>query len=711
MVSTTDAAAALPIIQAWQGTAGDQTAVHRFVGAGALTLDVSRALVSAPRIGVIQDGNETIAFNNLNAAGIPDSTGASWSSSSPDFLTEEDIEGPTTTNDADGILFATGGLTRYCYVAAMHYNTTMHSDEVVQEVRSWLSGTTLDHAFMQCEAARLVENAVGGLFLTNAGLDDDGAATTAPTIRVPSHPLTQMDGTFEVDSGAVDSMKAKPGGYKPGVTTLINDSAATLLERITLMTGRLDGSATKGQVTYLAGHDYALDLPISGNPQTNGVRLFLNSIFESDCATDAGQADISLTKSAPALINTSTINYTINYSNPGPRVAENIKLTDKLPAGATYVAGSGVPAPSSNTAGVLTWFLPSLASGGMGTVTFQVSVTSDQTYVNTAQMSYSHITVRQVTSAPVTTTRDTVPPTVMIISGPSGVTNDSTPTFSFTAGADAVSTECHIDGDPFVPCSPSPGSFTSAQLAEGMHTFAVRATDAAGNSATASRSFTVDTEAPIVSIPVPPNQTTFNTSHPTFVFFDVGPAGTSTTAQCRIDSDALVPCVSPWQTGSPLTDGPHTLTVRITDAAGNVGQGSLVFVVDTVAPIVNIPGPPTNENPTSNHTPSLFFDVTNSPPTTAIVSVQCRFDSDAFANGTSPYTAPHSLNDGAHTFQVVATDAAGNVGSDVFIFTVGNPNGCTVCHKHTTSLTLPCNSLEYRRHLDHGDTPGACPNN
>ena len=346
----------------------------------------------------------------------------------------------------------------------------------------------------------------------------------------------------------------------------------------------------------------------------------------------------------------------------------------------------------------------------MGTVTFQVSVNNDQTYVNTAQMSYSHITVRQVTSA-ATTARDTVPPTVVIISGPSGPTNDSTPTFGFTAGADAVSTECHIDGDPFVPCSPSPGSFTSTQLAEGMHTFAVRATDAAGNSATASRSFTVDTEAPVVSIPVPPNQTTFNTSHPTFVFFDVGPAGTSTTAQCRIDSDALVPCVSPWQTGSPLTDGPHTLTVRITDAAGNVGQGSLVFVVDTVAPIVNIPGPPTNENPTSNHTPSLFFDVTNSPPTTAIVSVQCRFDSDAFANGTSPYTAPHSLNDGAHTFQVVATDAAGNVGSDVFIFTVGNPNGCTVCHKHTTSLTLPCNSLEYRRHLDHGDTPGACPNN
>jgi hypothetical protein len=33
---------------------------------------------------------------------------------------------------------------------------------------------------------------------------------------------------------------------------------------------------------------------------------------------------------------------------------------------------------------------------------------------------------------------------------------------------------------------------------------------------------------------------------------------------------------------------------------------------------------------------------------------------------------------------------------------------CTVCHKRTTTLTFPCASLDYRRHLDHGDTMGAC---
>jgi hypothetical protein len=33
---------------------------------------------------------------------------------------------------------------------------------------------------------------------------------------------------------------------------------------------------------------------------------------------------------------------------------------------------------------------------------------------------------------------------------------------------------------------------------------------------------------------------------------------------------------------------------------------------------------------------------------------------------------------------------------------------CPVCHKRTTTLTFPCASLDYRRHIDHGDPPTAC---
>jgi hypothetical protein len=39
---------------------------------------------------------------------------------------------------------------------------------------------------------------------------------------------------------------------------------------------------------------------------------------------------------------------------------------------------------------------------------------------------------------------------------------------------------------------------------------------------------------------------------------------------------------------------------------------------------------------------------------------------------------------------------------------IADPNDCTICHKRTATLVVQCNSLDYRRHKDHGDTDGAC---
>jgi uncharacterized repeat protein (TIGR01451 family) len=498
LIAAANAAAAFPLIQAWQAPLADQTAVHKIIGSMSVSQDVAKPLIAAPRIAILKDGNETIAFNNLNAAGITDALDNAWSSSSPNLLTEQDVEGPTTTTDDDGALFTSDHLPRFCFLASMHYNTTAHTDEVVQEVRQWLDRSDLLHGYMQCEAARVFENALGGLYLTNAGLDDDGNATTDPAIRVPSSPFAQLDGTFEVDSGSVDSMHAKPGGYKAGVTTLINDNASTLLERITMMTGRLDGQLTSGRVTYLAGHDYTLDLPITSNPQTNGIRLFLNALLMSDCASTHVQDDVVLTKTAPASTNASEIPYTITYSNPttSGRDVEDIEITDKLPAGTTLVAGSATPAETSNAGGVVTWNLPPLAPGEQGTVTFRVTVTSDGTYSNTARITFSHVTLGIIPSAPAVTVRDTTPPSVTIIAGPSGQTADRTPTFQFTGSADAVSFQCRIGSGPFLPCDPAPADFTSpTALADGQHVFEVRAVDAAGNPGSDTRAFEVVDDA------------------------------------------------------------------------------------------------------------------------------------------------------------------------------------------------------------------------
>jgi hypothetical protein len=85
---------------------------------------------------------------------------------------------------------------------------------------------------------------------------------------------------------------------------------------------------------------------------------------------------------------------------------------------------------------------------------------------------------------------DSTAPDTVITSGPSGTTSISTPTFTFLGTEPASTFACRLDNAPFAPCT-SP--YLSAPLAEGHHTFAVRATDPSGNvdSTPATREFTV----------------------------------------------------------------------------------------------------------------------------------------------------------------------------------------------------------------------------
>jgi len=89
---------------------------------------------------------------------------------------------------------------------------------------------------------------------------------------------------------------------------------------------------------------------------------------------------------------------------------------------------------------------------------------------------------------------DTNAPETTITSGPvEGVkVNDNDPSFQFSSSEPGSGFECKLDAAAFTACA-SPRAFTD--IAEGLHTFAVRATDAAGNvdATPATRSWTVDT--------------------------------------------------------------------------------------------------------------------------------------------------------------------------------------------------------------------------
>ena len=88
---------------------------------------------------------------------------------------------------------------------------------------------------------------------------------------------------------------------------------------------------------------------------------------------------------------------------------------------------------------------------------------------------------------------DTTPPDTAISSGPSGTTTALTAAFAFTSTESGSSFECKLDAGSWAGCS-SPKSLSA--LTVSLHTFSVRAKDAAGNvdPTPAARSWTVEAE-------------------------------------------------------------------------------------------------------------------------------------------------------------------------------------------------------------------------
>ena len=112
-------------------------------------------------------------------------------------------------------------------------------------------------------------------------------------------------------------------------------------------------------------------------------------------------------------------------------------------------------------------------------------------------------------------------PSVTIDSGPSGPTSDSTPTFGFTPSG-ATTVECSVDQgvENFGPCT-SETTHTADTLADGDWIFRVRVTDDIDDSETATQAFSVDTEAPTVTIDSGPSGPTGDAS-PAFGFTPEG---------------------------------------------------------------------------------------------------------------------------------------------------------------------------------------------
>jgi hypothetical protein len=160
----------------------------------------------------------------------------------------------------------------------------------------------------------------------------------------------------------------------------------------------------------------------------------------------------------------------------------------------------------------------------------------------------------------------TPPPAPSLTSTPPSVSPDNKPSFSFTDGEAGATFVCQLDGSAFTACT-SPKSYGG--LADGMHTFAVEAVDAAGNVSTpTSFTWSVNATAPPQPTLAGRPQDVNPSTSATFVFAD-DEAGV--TYVCKLDSGTFVACSNP-KTYTGLVLGDHHIDVEAVDSAGHVSS-------------------------------------------------------------------------------------------------------------------------------------------
>jgi hypothetical protein len=138
------------------------------------------------------------------------------------------------------------------------------------------------------------------------------------------------------------------------------------------------------------------------------------------------------------------------------------------------------------------------------------------------------------------------------------------PIFNFASSETGSTFQCSIDGGPSSACTP--GKAFGPALPNGTHTFAVIATDAAGQpSVPAQASFTIAAPPPDTLIDSGPP--TSGTSRTASFSFHSSKAGS--TFQCSLDGSAFTACASPF-TKTHLATTQHAFAVRAIDVQGNV---------------------------------------------------------------------------------------------------------------------------------------------
>lgn len=227
-----------------------------------------------------------------------------------------------------------------------------------------------------------------------------------------------------------------------------------------------------------------------------------------------------------------------------------------------------------------------------------------------------------------------------------------------TTGGTLNAPECQADGGSWGACS-LPTFHTMSNLAEGAHSFRVRASDTAGNQGMSPLlSWSVDLTSPTIGAASLITATDVTAS---FLFSATDPNGSGVEKfQCRLPNvySAWSDCASPKTFNGLAPSTAYTFYVRAFDQAGNASaEGSLAFSTLAVPP--GFDGCYfTSAVPPYSRLRTQSFAFACVSPTATISSVECRLDYGAWTNcATQTSHQVTSLSEGDHLFAVRYVDS------------------------------------------------------
>ncbi|MCU6365742.1 Ig-like domain-containing protein, partial [Enterobacter quasiroggenkampii] len=241
---------------------------------------------------------------------------------------------------------------------------------------------------------------------------------------------------------------------------------------------------------------------------------------------------------------------------------------------------------------------------------------------------------------------------------------------------------------------------TDAQaLGDGTWTVNVSGKDAAGNTVSGSQTIGVDTVAPTLSVDTLSQDNIINAVEHSQSLALTGKtnaeAGQIVTVtlngknyNATVGSDGTWSVTLAANDVQALSEGNHTLTVNVSDKAGNGSSVTADFAVDTTAPVVTIDTVAGDDilNTSEQGQAQIISGQANGAAAGDVVTVTVggqSFTGVVLADGSWSVGVPASvlgaLGEGNHTISVSVTDAAGNTGSATHGITLsGNPPEFTI---------------------------------